>query len=162
MNFSRIIQLLLGIIIGVLSLAGTAGGVGYYLFTRLAETPPKPVFSEEVPKEQPVADKASPATPSPTPATAESPKPQPSPEEKKEEKLEPGAYKARVTWPEGLSLRDEPSTGAGRIGGIAFNGELIILKTSDDGKWQQVRIPDSDQVGWVKAGNVEKMDSSGE
>lgn len=73
------------------------------------------------------------------------------------EELPPGAYRARVTWSTGLSLRAEPGQEAARIGGVGYNSELIILKTSADGDWQQVRLLGSQQEGWVKAGNVEKV-----
>jgi hypothetical protein len=70
--------------------------------------------------------------------------------------LPPGAYKARVTWPEGLSLRDAPNLESNRIGGVAFNQEVFVLKLSDDQRWQQVRLADSEQEGWIKAGNTQK------
>jgi hypothetical protein len=80
------------------------------------------------------------------------------PETKPEtEDLPAGAYQAKVTWSTGLSLRSEPSTDAERIGGVDYNAELIILSTSNDNQWQKVRVPSSGQEGWVKSGNVEKI-----
>jgi hypothetical protein len=88
------------------------------------------------------------------------------PEVKKEEKaaeekkpeLPTGAYKAKVTWSSGLSLRAEPSVSSDRVGGIDYNTELIILSTSSDGQWQRVKVANGDQEGWIKAGNVKKSE----
>ncbi|XTZ11456.1 MAG: SH3 domain-containing protein, partial [cyanobacterium endosymbiont of Rhopalodia inflata] len=82
-------------------------------------------------------------------------------EEEKEEKKEDlpsGAYKASVIWPNGLSLRAEPGEDAQRIGGLDYKDEVIILKTSLDGGWQNVRLSGNAQEGWVKAGNVQKIE----
>ena len=57
-----------------------------------------------------------------------------------------------------MILRDQPDEDAGQLGGIAFDEEVIVLKESEDGRWQQIRIPDSDRQGWVKGGNVDKVD----
>ncbi|MEC4984148.1 MAG: SH3 domain-containing protein [Oscillatoria sp. PMC 1068.18] len=143
-GLSNIIQLLIGVIIGLTLLTATAGGIGYYFLTKLSAHPAKPVFAEE----KKTANTADSATESSETAKEAQPK---------EEKLPPGAYKAKVTWSEGLSLRDTPSEDANRIGGIAFEQEIIILKESDDNNWQKVRIPETKEEGWVKAGNVEKV-----
>ncbi|HEY9604967.1 MAG TPA: SH3 domain-containing protein, partial [Allocoleopsis sp.] len=72
--------------------------------------------------------------------------------------LPPGAYKARVTWSEGLIVRDSPSVEGNRVGGVALNQEVIVLKDSPDGKWQQVRVTaEGEQEGWVRSGNVERI-----
>lgn len=87
--------------------------------------------------------------------------PQPTPEEKAQpedtQSLEAGAFEARVTWPEGLALRGNPSYSASRVGGIDHNGEVIVLEESADGVWQRVRIVSTGKEGWVKAGNVERI-----
>lgn len=74
----------------------------------------------------------------------------------KDSALPQGAYKGTVTWSSGLSLRAEPNTSAGRVGGVDYNSELIILETSQDGQWQKVRVANGTQEGWVKAGNIKK------
>ncbi|MEC4895116.1 MAG: SH3 domain-containing protein [Oscillatoria sp. PMC 1051.18] len=144
-GLSSLLQLFFGVVIGISLLAATAGGVGYYFLTKLSAPPAKPVFAEEKANKTTVANPADSAT-----ETEKEAQP-------KKEKLPPGAYQARVTWPQGLSLRDTPSEDANRIGGIAFNKEIIILEESDDQNWQKVRIPDTDEEGWVKGGNVEKI-----
>jgi hypothetical protein len=162
MKISHAIQIFLGIVIGLMLIFAGAAASGYYFLSRLAENPSRPVFPEEMPKPEPEPE----ASPSESPAAAEAPSeaaaapsPEPTPEPSPEaDTLKPGEYKARVTWSEGLSLRDSPSADGARIGGIAFNKEMIVIEESQDGNWQKVRLPGSEQSGWVKAGNAEKVD----
>jgi len=196
------LQFVLGFLLGIAILAGGAAAVGYFIFSRMASPPNKPIFAEEL-KEKPVVNSAkvkpidpaanpsqttdkTPAdnktdnsknkqkttdstsnkakiqsSPSPAPSTpltpadasknatqAQSPEP--------EQAVPKGAYKGTVTWSSGLSLRSDPNSSAGRVGGVDYNSELIILETSKDGQWQKVRVANGTQEGWVKAGNVKK------
>ncbi|MEQ8539920.1 MAG: SH3 domain-containing protein [Coleofasciculus sp. D1-CHI-01] len=154
---SGITKFLIGFTLGITILLAGGGAVAYYFFTKLSVNPAKPIFAEEQKAKSPVKSPDSAKKPA---QSAQKPKPSPSPtpSESPEEELPPGAYEARVTWPEGLSLRDSPSLNANRIGGVAYNKEIIILKESDDQKWQRVRLSGSEQEGWVKAGNVERVE----
>lgn len=163
-KISTIFQFILGFILGVTLLAGSAAAAVYIFIAQMSAAPPKPVFSEENQKkeETEVAKKENTKT-SPTDTetkatTEETKTTQESSPETPEEELPPGAYKARVNWPEGLIFRAEPSIDAERIGSILYDQELIILQESDDKVWQRVRRPGSDREGWVKAGNVEKIE----
>lgn len=164
MKISGLIQFILGFILGCVLLIGGTSSIAYLMLTRMSANPPKPVFSEEQPKKpttpeskdnKPVAtnSETKPETKPSKEKTAE--KPPEKPEE--EEKLEPGAYKAKVTWSTGLSLRAEPNPEAERIGGVAYNQNIIILEESPDKQWQKIRFPNSQQTGWIKAGNIEKV-----
>jgi hypothetical protein len=161
-RISSIFQFLLGFILGIVLIAGTTAVVGFYYISRMSVAPPKPVFAEEksAPKSETKAETKTKTEqdnpPEPTQATAE-PETIPEPEEKPEEELPTNAYKARVTWPQGLSLRESPDSNGARIGGVEHNAEIIILEESQDKKWQRVRLPWSEQEGWVKAGNVERV-----
>ncbi|MGQ4645727.1 SH3 domain-containing protein [Lyngbya aestuarii] len=155
LSFSGIAQFIVGVIIGISLLVGSGAATAYYFFTKLSANPAKPIFAEEVPQESPVAKPAS--SPNKPPSQTQQAKATPS--KPPEQKLAPGTYQAVVTWPEGLSLRDAPSLEANRIGGVAYDQEVIILKKSDDQKWQQVRLADGEQQGWVKAGNVRRVDN---
>jgi hypothetical protein len=159
MRLSNLLQFIIGFILGITLLALGAAGASYLMVARMTSKPPKPVFTEEEKKAVTTPVKSSPS-PTPSPEKEKTkPNPQPSPEkEEKKEDLPPGAYKARVTWSDGLSLRAEPSAGASRVGGVAYNQELIILGSSSDGQWQKVRIASSGQEAWVKAGNVAKSE----
>jgi hypothetical protein len=53
-------------------------------------------------------------------------------------------------------MRDKPAFEGQAIGGVTGNQKVIILETSQDGKWEKIRIPDTNQEGWVKSGNTEK------
>ena len=165
---STIFQFILGFILGVALIASVGAGVAYFYFTRMSShTPTKPVFEEETksppsPQQDEIAEADSAITPELTtqpeaiPETTPEPEPIPEPEPEPEPELPPNAYFARVTWPQGLSLRAEPSLDAERVGGIGYNARIIILEYSSDQKWQRIRIPESQQEAWVKAGNVEK------
>jgi hypothetical protein len=157
MSLSGITKFLIGFVLGIGILVGAGAATGYYFFTKLSANPPRPLFAEERPK-----PKASPATKKvnaakganaqptnrPTPSASASPV---------TKELPPGAYKARVTWSEGLSLRDAPGSEANRVGGVAFNQEVFVLKESDDRRWHQVRLVQGEQEGWIKAGNIERV-----
>ena len=164
-TISRLLQFIIGFIVGISILGGVGFAAGYYFFTKMAATPPRPVFAEEQnkdktsegdsageEKEESKTDVAA------TEEEEEQEKQEGKEEEEKEEELEPGAYKAKVNWPEGLILRDKPGEDAEQLSGIAFDEEVIVLKESEDGRWQQVRIPNSDRQGWIKGGNVDKVE----
>ncbi|AFZ21549.1 SH3 domain-containing protein [Allocoleopsis franciscana] len=155
MSLSGIFKFILGFFVGIIFLIIFGIGTAYYFWTRLSITPAKPIFAEEQQKKSPTVKKASltPASKS-KPSSQQSPTPSKSPIQE----LPPGAYKARVTWPEGLSLRDAPTLNSTRIGGVAANQAVFILKQSDDGKWQQVRVVEGNQEGWIKAGNTAKSE----
>lgn len=155
MSPSSLFQFIIGFFLGVILFgAGIAGGA-YFFLTNVSGNPSKHTFAEE----KPSSEQKSP----PEASNKENPKPEteakkPEPETKpKTEDLPAGAYQARVTWSTGLSLRSDPTTDAERIGGVDYNAELIILSTSNDNQWQKVRVPSSGQEGWVKSGNVEKI-----
>ena len=170
-RFSGLLEFILGFFLGITILVGLTSALGYLMFSRLAATPSKPVFSEEN-KSKPKSttpDKKAPdksatkpeASPNPkatieSPNPSPSPKPSPSPEAK--EDLPQGAYKAKVTWSGGLSLRSNPSKDSERVSGVDYDDELIVLETSADGAWAKVRSANGGQEGWVKVGNFKKTE----
>ena len=148
-------QFILGFLIGVALLAAGVAGATYVFLSSMAYNPPKPVFSEE--SKPPKAETKTTKTNQPSAQPTEESQAEPEPEPEPEEELPSGAYRATVNWSEGLSIRAEPEQDAERIGGVEYNREVIVLKESGDRNWQQIRIPGSEQEGWVKAGNVEKI-----
>jgi hypothetical protein len=157
----RVIQFILGFSIGLTLFVGGVAGIGYYFLKDMLQSPSKPTFAEEKPKKTPKATIQTTTTQkdsktASTPVTKATPS---TPTEEAEEKLPQGAYKAMVTWTDGLSVRSEPSIESDRVGGVAYNKELIVLKTSEDGKWQKVRTVGGDVEGWIKAGNTKKSTS---
>jgi hypothetical protein len=168
-RFSGLLQFILGFFLGIAILVGLTSALGYLMFSRLAATPNKPVFSEEN-KSKPKAttpDKKAPeksatkpeVSPSPKVTTASpSPEVSPSPSPEAKEDLPQGAYKAKVTWSGGLSLRSNPSKDSERVSGVDYDDELIVLETSADGVWAKVRSANGGQEGWVKVGNFKKTE----
>ncbi|MEH2326136.1 MAG: SH3 domain-containing protein [Nostoc sp.] len=163
---SGFIKFILGFFLAIAVLIGGGAAIGLYFMNRTGIPPAKPVFSNDSPSVKAQAPKATepkgakptPGTkaessPSPTSTATESPKATPSPKP-----LPSGAYRGRVSWSEGLSLRSQPNQEAEKIGGVGFNQKIIILEQSEDKAWQKIRLEGSEQEGWVKAGNTQKVD----
>jgi Bacterial SH3 domain len=149
------LQLILGMLTGLVGIVGILGGAGYYFFvTQMSTRPPKPVFAEERDGGKSLA-----AKPKPKPKTAVA-KPTTSPKDLQNpdapEKLPPEAYDAKVVWKDGLSLKKDPDSGAEKVGSVAFNGKVAIVKTSDDKQWVLIQSQADNAQGWVKAGNIDK------
>ncbi|MDZ8185354.1 MAG: SH3 domain-containing protein [Nostoc sp. ChiSLP02] len=169
---SGLLKYVLGFFLAIAVLIGSGVAVALYFMNRTAIPPGKPIYPNDSPlvKAQapkkpteaggkPTATPKTSADPSPTatstPTSTESPQPTPSSTPKP---LPPGAYRGRVSWADGLSLRSEPNQDAERIGGVGFNQKIIVLEESPDKAWQKIRLEDTEQEGWVKSGNTEKVD----
>ncbi|MBD0390062.1 MAG: SH3 domain-containing protein [Nostoc sp. C3-bin3] len=164
---SGLAKFILGFFLAIAVLIGGGAAIALYFMNRTGIPPAKPVYSNDSPSVKAQAPKATepgskstltPGTkaessPSSTSAPTESPKATPSPKP-----LPSGAYRGRVNWAEGLSLRSQPNQQAEKIGGVGFNQKIIILEESADKGWQKIRLEGSEQEGWVKAGNTEKLD----
>ena len=163
-RLSATVQFILGFVLGVSLIAGISGAALFAYYKKMSILPKKPVFSRTtVPQSasNPIEPSATIEPLESTTVEDEVEKPKAAFEEPKsqaaaESELPPDAYRAVVTWPQGLSLRAEPSTNADKVGGIEAKTSIIILKDSADGKWQKVRLPLSNQEGWVKAGNTKR------
>ena len=158
-HLSVTIQFILGFILGIGLIAGVSGALIFTYYQKMSILPKKPVFqatsSESV---SDLVDDSTDIEPLSEEIEAEADSIESEIEETSpaEPELPPNAYRAVVTWPQGLSLRSEPSINAGRIGGIGADATIIVLEDSADGKWQRVRLPWSQQEGWVKGGNTER------
>lgn len=154
MTFSGVIQLILGMILGVAILGMSGVAAGSYFFNRLSIDPERPTFPEEKTGSTPNSTSSSDASPPNSPGSATETA---SSSDSRSEVLEPGAFRVRVTWPDGLSLRAEPNLEAEQIGSILYDQEMIVLRSAEDGLWDRVRLPASNKEGWVKAGNAERI-----
>jgi hypothetical protein len=160
--FANILKFILGFILAIAVLVGGGVAVGLYFMNRATIAPNKPIFAND----QPAVKASAPKTPtpkaSPSPTSKAEPEATPTPSTTPEntDKLPPGAYKARVTWSQGLSLRKDPTQNTERIGGIGFNADIIVLEESQDKIWQKIRSVGGDQEGWVKAGNTKQVDEA--
>jgi len=158
MRWSGLVKLLLGIILAIAILMGGGVATALYFMFKVATPPPKPIFVNDKPTVK-AQRPASPKTTKRTPLAATQPSATLNSSDTSSSKpLEPGAYKARVSWSQGLSLRSEPNLDAERIGGAAYNQSIVVLGESADKNWQRVRLEDSEQQGWIKAGNTERVE----
>lgn len=139
-TLSGIVKFLIGFVIALaLVVAGGVASARYFI-TQMTNPPPKPIFPNDLPSSSTNNSASARKT---SMGSARS--------------LPAGAYEARVTWPDGLILRDRPSYNAIPIGGIEYNGRVIVLGESSDKIWQQVSLEYSSQEGWIKGGNVEPI-----
>lgn len=155
---SGLLQFILGISLAF-ALIG-AGGVAaaLYLAAKHSAQPERPVFEEEKIATTTSNSTSKTAKPSAKPASsAATPKATPTAKPQ-----DAGLYKARVTWAEGLSLRERPGFDSKSIGGIEYNGRLIVLEETPDKEWQRVRIENTEREGWIKSGNIERLASASE
>lgn len=146
-------KLILGISLALvlLSLAGVA--TARYFMARLSYLPPRPAFDNDVAN---VEEAVITETVSPEPAAVPAPV-NAAPDPVSESAPSPGSYEAVVIQPIGLVLRAGPGIDYERLGGVDYNDQILVLKTSDDGRWLNVRTSDTGQEGWIKAGNTQNL-----
>ena len=165
-RLSSTAQFILGFILGISLILGISGTLVFAYYKKMSVQPQKPVFTEAPAPKSAAKKKPAPSTTiepiesnvaeselETEPEVAPEPEPEPAPEP---EPLPPNAYRAEVTWPEGLSLRAKPTIDSERIGGIQFKDTIAILETSTDGAWQRVQLSNK-QEGWVRGGNTERV-----
>ena len=173
MIFVNILKFLFGFALAIAILVGGGVAAALYFINRNAVTPNKPIFANDAnpvatsvakPEESKSSIASKPqekedlkSKPTPSPQSEESAE-----EEESSQPLPPGAYKARVTWSQGLILRSQPNLDAERVGGVAFNKQVIVLEASQNEAWQKIRVVDTDEEAWVKAGNTRRDDEEGE
>ncbi|MEN9201844.1 MAG: SH3 domain-containing protein [Thermostichus sp. DG_1_6_bins_120] len=73
----------------------------------------------------------------------------------------PPGSRGRVIEPIGLAIRSRPAADGDYQGGIVVGETVTVLEYSADGRWQRVRRELNGQEGWVRAGNLGPIDSSG-
>lgn len=129
-----------------------------YLITQFTKLPDRPTFPNDDPNYLKNQAKAI-AKPKPSnPSSSDKNKATSSnPESKLDKPLPPGAFEGKVIQPIGLVLRQSASLDGAPAGGIGFNEKVVVLESSPDGNWQKVRLMNSDREGWVKGGNIEKV-----
>ncbi|PMB01568.1 peptide-binding protein [Fischerella thermalis CCMEE 5328] len=162
---TQILKYIFGFILAIVILIGGGFAMALYFMNRFSAPPPKPIYANDnpvvkaqTPKSQTSkTNQVSLEQSSPTPDSQATPQDTPKPESSPEPLL-PGAYKARVTWKQGLRLRKEPTADSERTGGVAFNQKVIVLEESNDKNWQKIRLENGEQEGWVKSGNLRKID----
>jgi uncharacterized protein YgiM (DUF1202 family) len=169
MSLSGLAKFITGFILALAILFFAGASTARYLIGRLTAPPPRPVFPNDLPDEATTASSTdiseSSGNPSDNPSgnpeaeartteemAVEEPVPSPSPA------LPGDAYRARVTQPIGLIVRQGPGVDTEQVGGVDYNQEVIVLSSSDDGEWLRVRLAGSGMEGWVKSGNTERVE----
>ncbi|MEL6223509.1 MAG: SH3 domain-containing protein [Cyanobacteria bacterium J06626_14] len=156
-----IFKFITGVLIALALLFAGGAAVARYVITRLTAAPSKPIFTEEqvgqpsdsTSPDDSIADSqdtsSEPVQVFTDPVAPESELPQVEPSDT--------AANARITQPIGMVLRQGPSSDTTQIGSLYYNDEVILLGTSADGEWQNIRLPGSGVEGWIKAGNTEQL-----
>jgi hypothetical protein len=154
----NIAKFLLGFILAIALLVGGGVAAALYFMNKVSTHPPKPIFPNDKPmlKDQRPPNAATAkstrllaAKPSPTLSRTQTSSPKP---------IEPGAYKARIIWPHGLSLRSQPNVDGEHIGSLSYNQPIVVLEQSADKNWQRIRLKGSNREGWIKAGNTQPVE----
>ncbi|WP_414754461.1 SH3 domain-containing protein [Anabaena sp. CCY 9910] len=157
--FSALLKFILGILLAIAVLLGSGVAVGLYFMNRTAIPPTKPMYANDIPALKDPDSKKNKIEPVSTPQAKIETTPTPSPSPTETEKpLPKGAYKGRITWPQGVSLRAEPTQEAERVGGAGFDEKIIVLEENPDKLWKKVRVESSKIEGWTKVGNIERVD----
>ena len=125
-----------------------------YLMTQLTKLPPKPTFPNDNPDFVKKNNKPQNSKTALKPNSKDKDLKEPDKEVTKKP-LPPGSFEGRVTYAEGLVIRDSASRGASTIGSVEFNEKVTILETSADSEWQKIRTK-NEKDGWIRGGNVQK------
>ena len=146
--FLGLTKLTLGVLLAfvLLSLAGVA--TARYFMAKLSVLPPRPVFENDVALQVEAANPQPEAQPVPV-AAPETAAPV--------EELPPDSYVAVVVQPIGLVMRSGPGAENPQLGGVDFQEQVLVLQTDDSGNWMKIRVRETGQEGWVKAGNTENV-----
>ncbi|HLO48145.1 MAG TPA: SH3 domain-containing protein [Kamptonema sp.] len=151
MSLSGIFKFIVGFLLAIVLLTGASVAAALYFAAKLSALPERPTFPNDKPSSQSaIAKPKSTAKPSAEQVSNDTPSPKP---------LEPGAYRALVTQPIGLILRDSPTRDSNRIGGIAYKEKLVVLEDTPDKEWQRVRVEQDNREGWIKGGNTERTEA---
>lgn len=135
------------------TLLGVGGYFGVnYLMTQLSKLPPRPTFPNDNPD---FVKRNNKPENSKTELKPDNKELKELDKEVPKKPLPPGGFEGRVTYSNGLVLRDSASRGAATIGGVEFNEKVTVLETSADNEWQKIRTK-NDRDGWIRAGNIQK------
>ncbi len=149
MFWSGLAKFLLGFSLAIALLSGGGVAAAMYFMSKASIRPNKPIFTNDKPtvKVQHKPNNITARTTTLPTAQPSSPKP-----------LSGKTYKARANWPQGMSLRSEPNLAAKYIGSVGYHQPLTVLEQSADKSWQRVRLEGSEREGWIKAGNIERVE----
>ena len=145
--FLGLTKLTLGVLLAfvLLSLAGVA--TARYFMAKLSVLPPRPIFENDVALQVEAANAQPEAESAPVAALPTAPV----------EEIPPDSYAAVVVQPIGLVMRSGPGAENPQLGGVDYQEQVLVLQTDDSGNWMKIRVRDTGQEGWVKAGNTQTV-----
>ena len=146
-----VFKFLVGFLLAIVLMTGASVAAALYIAAKLTTLPERPVFPNDKTAVQIAGAKPTPTAKASPVSDSSSDTPSPKP-------LEPGTYRALITQPIGLILRDSASRDANRIGGVGYKEKVVVLEDSPDKEWQRIRLEDGSRDGWVKGGNTEKIE----
>ncbi|NJK41335.1 MAG: SH3 domain-containing protein [Acaryochloridaceae cyanobacterium SU_2_1] len=130
MKPSQIIQLLVGIFLGLAVVGTLVGGASFLYLNRFSRIPEKPKFEND-------------------PQTSPSAQAKP---------VKPDPYAAVVIYADGLILRKQPAATAETLKVLTYEEPVMVLEISADQKWQKLKTETEQPLeGWVAAGNTERL-----
>ena len=157
----NLFKLIVGVFLALIIMTGASVTAALYFAAKLTALPEKPIYPNDKKPASPTVAKKPTTTAklntnpnptsssTPTQSPSESPSPSPKP-------LPSGAYRATVTQPIGLIVRDKADNEANRVGGVGYKEDIIVLEESPDKRWQRIRVKEGDLEGWVKGGNTDR------
>jgi Bacterial SH3 domain len=128
MRRPNLAQSILGILLGLLTVGLVVGTASFLFLQNLSRSPSKPTFAE-VKKDASQLDIR---------------------------EADDKTYPALVTYQEDLILRDKPNSSAKALDKLRFDDTVVVIGTSEDKQWQQVRFEVKGIEGWVRAGNLKR------
>jgi uncharacterized protein YgiM (DUF1202 family) len=124
----RVVQTILGIFLGLLTLTLVVGGTSYLFLQQLSRSPTKPAFSA--------------ATPNTAKAELSA--------------IQDGTYPALVVYQGELIVRESPASTGKAVDKLTPDETVIVTGTSDDGRWQKIRVGSTNTEGWISNGNLKR------
>ncbi|MCC3513099.1 MAG: SH3 domain-containing protein [Microcoleus sp. PH2017_17_BER_D_A] len=144
-----VFKFLVGFLLAIVLMAGASVAAALYFAAKLTTVPDRPVFPNDKTAAQ-IAGAGAKSTAKASPVSTSSDAA--SGDAASEKPLEPGAYRALVTQPIGLILRDSGNRDSNRIGGVGYKEKVVVLEDSPDKEWQRIRVEDGNREGWVHQG----------
>ncbi|MFM9267968.1 SH3 domain-containing protein [Tychonema sp. BBK16] len=144
-------KFLVGFLLAIVLMTGASVAAALYFAAKLTTIPERPTFPNDKTAVRIAGAKPTPTAKASPVSDSSSDTPSPKP-------LAPGTYRALITQPIGLILRDSANRDANRIGGVGYQEKVVVLEDSPDKEWQRIQVEDGSRDGWVKGGNTEKVE----
>jgi uncharacterized protein YgiM (DUF1202 family) len=122
---------MLGVLLGLLAVGFFVGALSFLFLQQLSRSPGKPNFAE-VKKDSPNSRLDIRGADDKT-------------------------YLALVVYDQDLILRDKPDSKGKVVDKLRFDDTVTVIGESDNKQWQQIRFESKGVEGWIRAGNVKRV-----